>query len=303
MKKLMSRTGIWILGSVCLLAAGARAQPKAPKPKPTFANVAYGPHPQNLLDFWQARTDRPAPMAIYIHGGGFRNGSKDSINTGILRRLLAAGVHVASVEYRFVQVKPLPAAHEDCKRALQFLRWKAGEWKIDPQRVGAFGGSAGAQLAMWLAFHDDMAEPDSPDPVARQSTRLAAVATTGGQTTMDTDWWFRHVPGYDRPHRDPLELYGTRDKDKIREIVADISALNLVSADDPPIFMIYRMAPDDPIPADPKRARGWKVHHVVFGIELKKRMDALGVEADLRYPGAQSRYRSIPDFFIAELSP
>ncbi len=285
-----------------LAVSGLAQQPPA-KPEPTRRNVAYGPQPENRLDFWQAATAGPAPLVIFIHGGGFRSGSKESIQPMILRRLLAAGIHVASVEYRFVQVKPLPAAHEDCKRALQFLRSKAAEWKIDPQRIGAFGGSAGAQLAMWLAFHDDMAEPDSPDPVARQSTRLAAVASISGQTTMDMNWWFRHVPGYDRPHRDLEELYGTSDEAQIRRIVADISALELISADDPPIFMVYRMAPADPVPAGPKRARGWKVHHVVFGVELKKRMDALGVEADLRYPGAQSRYRSIADFFIAKLSP
>ncbi len=292
-----------LLCLVALLPFAAPGQQGPPKPQPTYRDVAYGPYLENRLDFWQAETAGPAPLVIFIHGGGFRSGSKRSINARTFRRLLAAGIHMASVEYRFVQVKPLPAAHEDCKRALQFLRSKAAEWKIDPRRIGAFGGSAGAQLAMWLAFHDDMAEPRSPDPIARQSTRLAAVATTGGQTTMDMDWWFEHVPGYDRPHRDPMELYGTRDPEKIRRIVADISALNLVSPDDPPIFMAYRMAPDDPVPSDPKRARGWKVHHVVFGLALKKKMDALGVEADLRYPGARSRYASIADFFLAKLNP
>ncbi len=292
-----------LLCLVALLPFAGPGQQGPPKPQPTYRDVAYGPYLENRLDFWQAETAGPAPLVIFIHGGGFRSGSKRSINARTFRRLLAAGIHMASVEYRFVQVKPLPAAHEDCKRALQFLRSKAAEWKIDPRRIGAFGGSAGAQLAMWLAFHDDMAEPRSPDPIARQSTRLAAVATTGGQTTMDMDWWFEHVPGYDRPHRDPMELYGTRDPEKIRRIVADISALNLVSPDDPPIFMAYRMAPDDPVPSDPKRARGWKVHHVVFGLALKKKMDALGVEADLRYPGARSRYASIADFFLAKLNP
>ncbi len=299
--KTASRFAVVALAAMLPFAGPGQKGP--PKPEPTYRNIAYGPHPENRLDFWQAETAGPAPLVIFIHGGGFRNGSKRAINARIFRRLLAAGIHMASVEYRFVQVKPLPAAHEDCKRALQFLRSKAAEWKIDPQRIGAFGGSAGAQLAMWLAFHDDMAEPDSPDPIARQSTRLAAVASISGQTTMDMTWWFRHVPGYDRPHRDPQELYGTTDPEKIRRIVADISALELASPDDPPIFMTYRMAPGDPVPSDPRRARGWKVHHVVFGVELKKKLDAMGVEADLRYPGAKSRYASVVDFFLAKLSP
>ena len=79
------------------------------------------------------------------------------------------------------------------------------------------------------------------------------------------------------------------------------SALSLVSKDDPPIYMTYRMAPDALVPSDPSRARSWKVHHVIFGVKLKEKMDALGVEADLQYPGAQTTYASIPQFFKTKL--
>ena len=74
---------------------------------------------------------------------------------------------------------------EDAARAVQFLRSKAGEWNIDKTRIAATGGSAGACSSLWLAFHDDMAKPDSPDPVARESTRLTAAAVNGAQTSLD----------------------------------------------------------------------------------------------------------------------
>ena len=64
----------------------------------------------------------------------------------------------------------------------------------------------------------------------------------------------------------------------------------------------YGMAPGDPVPDDPKRARGWKVHHVMFGIKLKEKMDRLGIEADLKYPDAQTTYRSNAHFFIERLA-
>lgn len=82
-----------------------------------------------------------------------------------------------------------------------------------------------------------------------------------------------------------------------RQIIDDISALSLISADDPPIFMSYAMAPGAPIPQEAKKVQGWQVHHVIFGIKLKEKMDRLGIEAVLKYPGAGVPYRSIGHFF------
>lgn len=292
----LGRIGIASAVVLVLATSGFGGQPRS-KPAPTHRNVAYGPHQRNVIDVWLAESAEPTPLVLYIHGGGFRGGSKESLNPGTLRELLEAGISVAAVNYRLISHKRLPAAHFDCRRALQFLRSKAGDWNFDKTRVGAFGGSAGAQLCMYLAFHDEMADPDSPDPIERESTRLACVATNGGQTTMDLDWWQKHVPGYEKPHRDLLESFDVKTEAELREQVVEISALSLISADDPPIHMGYGMAPDAPVPTDPQRARGWKVHHVIFGVKLKEKMDALGIEADLRYPGASSTYRSSAHFF------
>ena len=277
---------------------GARNRPQLRAP--TYSNVKYGPHSQNVIDFYKAESDVPTPVAVYIHGGGFRGGSKRSVNAGTLRELLDAGISVAAVEYRFISHAPLPAAHHDSLRALQFIRSKASEWNLDKKRVGAFGGSAGAQICMWLAFHDEMADPSSSDPVKRESSRLTCVATSGGQTTMDFDWWMKWIPGYDKPHRERVESFGDTTDKELGEVLKDISALSIISADDVPIFMSYGMKPDDPVPSG-ARAQGWKVHHVMFGIKLKEKMDELGLEADLKYPGAETTYQSQADFFIKKL--
>ena len=283
-----------------VLAVACFAQREAPKPDPIHREVSYGPHERNVLDFWQAESARPTPLVVFIHGGGFRGGSKNNLNARTLGALLDAGISVAAIHYRLVPQNPLPAAHHDSRRALQFLRSKAGAWSIDKSRIGAFGGSAGAQICMYLAFHDDMAVPDSADPIARESTRLNYVATTGGQTTMDFDWWFEHIPGYTELHRPASEYFGSISEAQRAKLVEDISALALVSADDPPIHMSYAMAPEDPVPSDARKARGWKVHHVMFGVELKKKMDTLGVEADLKCPGANPKYKSVADFFTTK---
>ena len=265
--------------------------------KPTHADVPYGTHAQRKIDIYLAEADTPTPLVLYIHGGGFRGGSKRSVNP---KPFLDAGISLAAIEYRFVQHKRLPAAHHDCRRAIQFLRRHAGRYNVNKERIGAFGGSAGAQLCMYLAFHDDMAEPDCDDPIARESTRLVCVATSGGQTSMDFAWWKQHVPGYKEPHRDISAIFDADTPEAKGKIVSEISALSLITKDDPPIFMSYGMKPDAPVP-DGAKARGWKIHHVVFGVKLKEKMDKLGVEADLQYPGARTKHRSRDAFLIARL--
>ena len=290
-----------------------QSQPKDQQQKPrqqkqdkiaaTQANVSYFSHPDNVIDFYEAKSKKTTPLVLYIHGGGFRRGSKDGISQATLKSLLDAGISVAAIEYRLIGVAPLPTAHYDCARAIQFIRSKAKEWNFDKTKVGAFGSSAGAQLSMWLAFHDDMSNPKSKNPIERQSTRLSCVATNNGQATMDLNWWVENIPGYDTDSRlDPNDLYRTKDKKRIAEIVEEISVINHLTKDDPPMFVEYRQNPDDPVPDDPKEASDWSVHHVRFGFALKEKADALGIEAYLKYPGSNNKYESDADFFITKFS-
>jgi len=275
-----------------------KRRPGGPRAQPTHADVPYGEHPQQKIDIYLAKSDKPTPLVLYIHGGGFRGGSKRGVNP---QPFLDADISLAAIEYHFVQHKRLPAAHHDCRRALQFLRHHAQKYNFDKTRIGAFGGSAGAQLCMYLGFHDDMANADADDAIAQESTRLTCVATSGGQTTMDFAWWHKNVPGYDQPHRDISAIFDADTPEATKKIVSEISALSLISKDDPAIFMSYGMKPNDPVPTG-ARAQGWKVHHVVFGVKLKEKMDELGVEADLQYPGAKTRYGSREKFLITKLT-
>lgn len=301
---LIAGTGIAVMLAAAPVCWGEeKDQPprKQPLAKPTHANIAYGTHERHVLDLWLAKSEQPTPLAVFIHGGGFIGGDKSQLSPGTLKELLDAGISVAAINYRLLKQAPLPAAHADSARAIQFLRSKSKDWNLDKTKFGGFGGSAGAQLVMYLAFHDDLADPKSTDPVARESTRLTCVATTGGQVTMDFNWWVKHVPGYDKPLRDGKEIFGTKTEEEALQKNAEIAALSLISKDDPPIFMTYGMAPDDPVPTDSQKARNWIIHHVVHGAELKKLCDKLGVEADLKYPGAKTKYQSSVAFFKAKL--
>jgi acetyl esterase/lipase len=166
---------------------------EAPKPKPapivlppaTQANVHYGDHERQVLDFWQAKSSKPTPLIFSIHGGGWIHGPKEALgrDQGFLRR----GISVVHISYRFTPANLLPAPVMDAARALQFVRSKAAEWNIDPNRVIVSGFSAGGCSALWLATHEDLANPNSTDPVERESTRVSGAMVVAAQTTIEPD--------------------------------------------------------------------------------------------------------------------
>ena len=97
-----------------LLAADVKAADLLPPP--TVCDVAYGSHKRQVLDFWRAESDRPTPLAVYFHGGGFRAFDKGKIVTkwsATVSELLDAGISVAAVNYLLIQHEPLPAAFRD----------------------------------------------------------------------------------------------------------------------------------------------------------------------------------------------
>lgn len=283
-------------------AKPAKAPAKPPAPKPTLADVAYGTHPKQVLDFWKAQTAQPAPLVFYIHGGGWVAGDKRYSPQPFLKE----GISVVSIEYRFVSdamkagVKP-PVSWplHDAARALQFVRSKAAEWNLDKKRVGATGGSAGACSSLWLAFHDDMADPNSADPVARESTRLACAAVNGPQTSLDPKQMREWMPnstygGHSFGFANFQKFFEGRDT--ILPWIKEYSPFELVTSDDPPVYCFFGAPPAmGQTQKDP-------THSANFGLGLQEKCRKLGVECDVVYPGASGvKYRNTTEFLIAKL--
>lgn len=188
---------------------------------------------------------------------------------------------MAAIHYRFVTTDPFPAPQHDAARAVQFLRSKAREWNLDASRFAAYGGSAGAGLSMWLGFHDDLADPDSDDPISRQSTRLKALGSIGGQSTYDPNVIKAWVGGRAHEHPSIFKCYSITSIDQITDprlhpIFDEVSAIKHLTADDPPVFMMYSEA-DAPLPDDARPGQG--IHHPVFGHKLQAEMNRLGIES------------------------
>ncbi len=288
------------------------AKAVAPTVAPTHADVAYGTHERQVLDFWQAKSGEPTPLLFFIHGGGWVSGDKSSVG-GSLTKYLDAGISVVSINYRYswqAQLDgvnpPVQAPLHDAARALQFVRSRASQWNIDKNRIGASGGSAGACSSLWLAFHSDMADPKSDDPIARESTRLRCAAVNGAQTSLDPVQLKEWTPnsrygGHAFGFMDPRDLK-TRDtqfeqflanRDELLPLIKQYSPYEHVTSDDPPVYLIYSSPPAI------GEAQKDPTHTSNYGVKLQEKCKTAAVSCELVYPAAPDvKHASIEAYLI-----
>lgn len=308
----------WLLSKTALLSAiltlTFAGTLLAEVPPPTFENFKYGPHERNVLDLWQAKSDRPTPLLIFIHGGGFINGDKGQMrNSNVVNTCLQSGVSFASINYRFRNTAPIQEILRDAARAIQTIRSRAKEWNIDPERIASFGGSAGAGTSLWLAFHDDLADPNATDPVLRESSRLAAAGSLNGQASYDLRDWDQIVgPGgaFQRSEADRLSFYGFKSESEAEtpagdKTMKDCSMINLITRDDPPVIVACLQ------PGGESKDRGHYVHHPKHSLAIADKCKANGIECavvllDESKPASPAKTRSdqqaeVVKFLIAKL--
>lgn len=271
---------------------------------PTATDVAYDDHAMTVLDFWQAEGEGPRPLLVYIHGGGWTGGDKSK---GVPNRkfYLEKGVSIAAVNYRLSGQAKLPAPVHDAARAIQFLKSKASEWNIDKDRIALTGGSAGACTSMWILTHDDLADPDSDDPIKRESTRVAGAAVAGGQTSIDPKqiepWLGPNVLKHSMINKAVGEstMAGALQRyDQHEALYKEFSAFNHVTSDDPPLLMTY--GNDMTLPS---KSAGHGIHHPVYGIKMKEKCDAANMECHLLIKGVSKseKYNTKEAFLLSVL--
>lgn len=294
----------WLPAFCCWAGKPAAADP----PAPTIENAAYGPHARNVLDLWQAKSASPTPVIVFIHGGGFVQGDKGGIRRNdLITTCLDAGVSFASINYRFRDTAPIQDILRDAARAIQCLRSRAGEWNIDPARIAAYGSSAGAGTSLWLAFHDDLADPQSDDPVLRQSSRLTAAGSLDGQASYDLRDW-EAIVGQSPVAADALprlQFYGFKSEDEAAspagdKTMRDCGMIALVSKDDPPVAVACSL------PNREAENRREYVHHPKHSIAVAERCRENGVECKLILNEEATRERKnqareVVEFLLARL--
>jgi acetyl esterase/lipase len=149
---------------------------------PAAADVAYAStSAAQKLDIYVPDGSGPFPVVVVIHGGGFMVG--DKANPALGDELLDAGYAVASVNYRLAREAVYPAQIQDVKAAVRFLRANAAKYNLDPQRIAAFGQSAGANLAATLGTSCGVAALEGAElGNADQSSCVQAVVDWFGPT-------------------------------------------------------------------------------------------------------------------------
>ena len=261
-----------------------------------FEAISYGPHDENLFDIYLPASAEPTPLLIYIHGGGFTGGSRDTTNSeDFVLPYLTEGVAFASIDYRLLQ-SPDPdgviKSLTDSTRCVQFIRYHAEQLNIDPDNIILIGGSAGAGTGLWIGFNDDMIDPYAEDPVLRHSTRVTAVIALATQATYDIGKWTTVV--FEEYNLDLLMLadalglaqalldfYGITDVDEfespaIVEYRARVDMLDLMDAEDPPFYAQNDLEPAGP--TAPPLSVNLAFHHANHARELAERADEIGLE-------------------------
>lgn len=283
------------LASLKLTTLGQESPPEAIKP--TQGNVPYGKHERQVLDFYQAKSEQATPLMFFVHGGGWMNG--DKANPDFLAKCLESGISVVSINYRLIpdvaEDKGQPAVKaclDDAARALQFVRSKAAEWHLDKTRIAGCGGSAGGFTSLWLAFHDEMADSQSADPISRESTRLCAALCFVPQTSLDPRQMKEWIPNNDYGHH-AFTLPSYQDfldkREALMPWIEQFSPYALATSDDPPVYLFY-----DSIPAlgqpykDPP-------HSANFGAGLVEKLKAVGIDYEFNFTGATDLKH--PDIF------
>lgn len=220
-----------LLAFTCPQVALAQdAAKKAKAPKVTIKkDIVYAQSGgQDLhLDLAQPAGDGPFPAIVCIHGGSWRQGTKEQFGP-LPKRLAQKGYVVISIQYRLAPKHTFPAQIEDCKCAVRWLRGKAKELKVDSKRIGAIGFSAGAHLALLLGLMDSDDGLEGQGGHQKQSSKVQAVVNFFGPTDI------RAFP----EHRLITEFMGGTKTQKA-ELYKKASPTHYIDKDDAPILTLH----------------------------------------------------------------
>ncbi len=206
-------------------------------------NITYGKGGETelKLDLAQPEGDGPFPAIVFIHGGGWFQGNRQSYKTQI-QEAARRGYVAATITYRLMKfdqakketttAQPIfPAQIHDAKAAIRWLRANAAKYHVDPNRIGVTGGSAGGHLSLLVGLTDKNAKLEGEGGHPRQSSRVQAVVNTFGPTEMASAYETSVVAWIFR-----LFMGGT--PKEVPETYKAASPVTYISKDDPPVLTL-----------------------------------------------------------------
>ncbi len=236
----------------CLCGIALHASSAAQTPAlAVYPDMVYAKTPQRELrmDLFVPKAVSQPPLVVYIHGGGWKAGSR---KVPFAKSLTAHGFAVASIDYRFSHQAKFPAQIHDCKGAVRWLRSNAEKYGYDAARIAAMGESAGGQLAVLLGTSGGVKELEGDvggNP--GESSRVQLVVDYFGAT--DFPLRARTQPAMtEKPGAVAYELFGgpvTRKKNLARLA----SGALFVTKDDPPLLAVHGDADQQVLPDQSER--------------------------------------------------
>jgi acetyl esterase/lipase len=219
----------------------SEAIPTIPADVEHIPNILFGKGGPRylLLDVLRPRQrpERPMPALVWIYGGAWRAGDKES---GIPRLLPYAqrGCFCVSIEYRLSQEAIFPAQIEDCKCAIRFLHAQAVRFGLDPDRIGVWGPSAGGHLAALIGTAPDRFELEGKGGWPYYSSRVQAVCDWFGPTDLLQMDAGGSEMEHDAPDSPESQLIGAPIQER-PDLVARVNPITYVTGDEPPFLIMH----------------------------------------------------------------
>ncbi len=231
----------WLFGCLLMQATGLGADklPTGVQLKSDLVYETVGNRELPLDLYFRPNAKSPMPLVIWVHGGGWKNGSKRGAGPAL--ECLNHGYAVASIESRLSGEAIFPAAIEDCKAAVSFLRLNASQYNLDPDRFAAWGSSAGGHLVAMLGTTGDTDEFETHPVTRKAPSHVQAVCNWFGPTDFlrmnDTPGRLDHDAA-DSPESRLIGGPIQQHPDKVRRA----NPITYVSAADPPMLMMHGTA-------------------------------------------------------------
>jgi acetyl esterase/lipase len=195
----------------------------------TIGPIQYGPDPVQLLDLYlPAPSQRPAPVILFLHSGGFVGGNRSAVSQAIQREVLR-GYAVASVEYHLSPAVQFPVALQDVKTAIRWAKAGGSQYGLRPDEAFVAGYSAGGNLAAMAALTPGQFEPTNlPPDLAAQDSRVRGAITMSGVLSLNDT---ASVPGWGPAFVG--QYVGSLDP----TAMATASPVNYVTPSSPPMYI------------------------------------------------------------------
>jgi acetyl esterase/lipase len=242
-----------LVGFLTCAPSGPAAEPAVPQNITVLHDVHYreGPSKQWRLDLAKpkARGDKPRPAIVVIHGGGWLEGDKSSFASqkhgvpGNIVEFAQLGFVAVTINYRLSREAQFPAALEDCKCAVRWLRAHAREYHVDPKHIGAYGNSAGGHLAMLLGMVGKEAGLEGDGPYGDESSRVQAAVSDSGPIDLLYQVDHGTLKGV------VTQLLGGAPDGGRAAMYKQASPRYHIGPDTPPLLLIYGGA-DDQVPVE-----------------------------------------------------